>query len=197
MFVRHGEKPADDDSIRGVSAAGSHDSNELAVRGWQRAGALVRFFAPPDGHFSHPALAQPTALFACAPADHCQSVRSQHTISTLAEYLKKTLNSSYAKGQEQAVAKAAVASDGVVLIAWEHDMIPDIANSVVGNQTTCPQKWHDSRFDLVWVLDANGHSGWKFTEVAQMVLPGDATQEAGAAAGARTAKSGKAARARG
>ncbi len=193
MFVRHGEKPADNDSIRGVTDAGAHDPNELSVRGWQRAGALVRFFAPPNGHFSHPALAAPDALFACAPMDHCKSLRSQHTISVLAEYLKKPLNSKFVKGQEQAAAQAAVAADGVVLIAWEHDKIPDIANHIVNNQTTSPQKWHDSRFDLVWVLDRDPHSGWKFTQVAQMLLPGDLAETVSAPAktAAAAAKSGK------
>lgn len=187
LFIRHGEKP--DDSVRGVSEAGGNDPNELAVRGWQRAGALVRFFDPPNGKFSHPALATPDVIYACAPTDHCQSVRSEHIVLLLAQHLNKKLNLRYAKKQEQAVAKDAVAAKGVVLIAWEHDAIPDIANAIVGNDSTCPQKWHDSRFDLVWVLDPQPHSGWKFTEVAQMLLPGDLAQPVAAPArtGAATA----------
>ena len=30
---------------------------------------------------------------------------------------------------------------GPVLIAWEHENIPAIVNAIVGNKTTCPQKW--------------------------------------------------------
>src|SRR5262249_13510097 len=38
-------------------------------------------------------------------------------------------------------AKAAAKAEGPVLIAWEHQLIPDIVNAIVGNNTTCPQKW--------------------------------------------------------
>ncbi len=41
---------------------------------------------------------------------------------------------------------------GVVLIAWEHKSIIDLANVILGNDRFSPQKWPDSRFDLVWVL---------------------------------------------
>lgn len=174
MFVRHGEKPSDDNSVKGVSESGAPDPNELSVRGWQRSGALVRLFAPPNGQFSHPALATPHVIFACAHTDNCKSLRSEHTVLLLAQYLNKKLNLQYTKKQEKAIAKDATGSDGVVLIAWEHEVIPDIANAIVNDESTCPQKWHDSRFDLVWVLDAQ-HSGWKFTQVDQMVLPGDVT----------------------
>jgi hypothetical protein len=173
MFVRHAEKPSDDDSIRGVSAAGKHNPDELSVRGWQRSGALVRFFAPPNGQFSHPGLATPDIIFACAPTDHCKSLRSQHTVLALSEYLNKTLNVQYSRDQEKALSEAARAADGVVLIAWEHNAIPDIANRIARDETTCPQRWHDSRFDLVWLLDRQPDSGWEFTQIAQMLLPGD------------------------
>jgi broad specificity phosphatase PhoE len=76
MFIRHGEKPDDNGSVRAVDENGAHDPNELTVRGWQRAGALVRFFAPPNGKFSHPALATPTTLFAAAAHGHTKIVRS-------------------------------------------------------------------------------------------------------------------------
>jgi len=63
---------------------------------------------------------------------------------------------------------------GVVLIAWEHKSIIDLANVILGNDRSSPQKWPDSRFDLVWVLDRQLHpTSWKLTQVAQMLLPND------------------------
>ncbi len=174
MIIRHGEKPSGDDSLRGVSESGHHDANELVVRGWQRAGALVRFFAPLMNQFANPALAIPDEIFAVAVDGHIQSFRAQHTVFPLAQVLCKPLNVKYAKNEEPALAEAAVACHGVVLISWEHKLIPSIINHIVGNDTTCPQKWPDSRFDLVWVLDQHPHTmGWKFIQVAQMLLPDD------------------------
>ena len=57
MIIRHAERPPDDGLIHGVNMSGTKDPEELTVRGWQRAGALVRFFAPANGHFVNAQLA--------------------------------------------------------------------------------------------------------------------------------------------
>jgi hypothetical protein len=46
MVIRHAEKPDNQAGISGVSETGVADSNELTAKGWQRAGALVRFHPP-------------------------------------------------------------------------------------------------------------------------------------------------------
>jgi broad specificity phosphatase PhoE len=173
MIVRHGEKPSDDGSIHGVNQNGDHDSDELSVQGWQRAGALVRFFAPPNGKFSNPALASPTTIFAAAAATKTKSVRSIHTVQLLAQFLDKNVDVRFGTGAEDKLVEAVTATPGVALIAWEHDAIPDIAASIVGNHKTCPKKWPDPRFDVVWVLDQKLGSAWTLTQVPQLVLPGD------------------------
>ena len=173
MIIRHGEKPSDNGSVHGVDESGAHDPDELSVRGWQRAGALVRFFAPPNGTFSHPALATPTSIFAPLPSGHVKSVRSQHTVQPLARYLNRTVDLHHEKGDEDKLAQTATATQGVVLIAWEHQAIPDIAAAIVGHDHACPKKWPDSRFDMVWILDQKTGSGWALTQVPQLVLPGD------------------------
>jgi|SRR5882762_1532960 len=174
MIVRHGEKPSDDDSIRGVSETGAHDADELSVRGWQRAGALVRFFAPSNGGFPHPDIATPDVIFAAAGAPSGKSLRSEHTVLPLAKFLRKEIDLRYTKGQELALAHEVLKTDGAVLIAWEHKLVPDIVNRIVGEDNLCPQKWPDSRFDLVWIVSRSPHSsGWKFTQAPQMVLAGD------------------------
>ena len=173
MLIRHAEKPSEDGRIRGVNKDGSPDPDDLSVRGWQRAGALVRFFAPQNRSFTNLALATPDVIFACAPNGHANSERSKHTVQALAESLNKSVDLRFEKGDSSELARAAAAIPGIVLIAWEHNTIPEIAADIAGNVSTCPKKWADSRFDLVWVLDRQTNAGWKFVEVPQMVLPGD------------------------
>jgi hypothetical protein len=52
-----------------------------------------------------------------------------------------------------------------------------IANAILGNKTSAPQRWPFSRFDLVWVFDDRG--GWSFTQVPQLLLAGDHKDFAG------------------
>jgi hypothetical protein len=177
MVIRHAEKPSDDGSILGVNAAGAGDKHELIVRGWQRSGALARLFAP-LGVFADPRLAQPQTIYASKVDDQSSSLRPQHTVLELATLLgpKAQFVLHYGKGKEDNLVEAAVAANGPVLIAWEHEAIPKIANHILGNKTTVPQTWSGSRFDLVWVFDrADASSDWSFAQVPQLLLSGDSS----------------------
>jgi len=174
MIIRHAEKPSDDGLIAGVSQDGTPESKELIARGWQRSGALVRFFAPTAGSFSHALLATPDVIFASGVAKHSDSLRPQHTVLALAEFLGQQIDLSHAKGEENALVADAIARRGNVLISWEHEAIPAIAGQIAGNSMIYPQKWPSERFDLVWVFDRGlGATNWTFTQVPQMLLPGD------------------------
>jgi hypothetical protein len=174
MIIRHGEKPRGDGSDAGVSPVGVADPEDLTVRGWQRSGALVRFFAPAGGRFSHAEIAMPEVIFASGVAPHSKSLRPQHTVGALAEFLGQRLVLDHRKGDEDGMVADVLSRGGTVLIAWEHEAIPGIANQILGNDTTCPQKWPGDRFDVVWVFDSKGDAGgWTFTQIPQRLLPGD------------------------
>jgi hypothetical protein len=129
---------------------------------------------PANNQFSHAGLATPDVIFASGVGHHRTSLRPQHTVLALADFLGQELVLSHAKGDEDALVADALSRDGTVLIAWEHEAIPAIANRILGNATTCPQKWPDSRFDLVWLLTRTTVDGvWNFTQVPQMLLPED------------------------
>ncbi|HEU0051720.1 MAG TPA: hypothetical protein VFQ39_01040, partial [Longimicrobium sp.] len=83
------------------------------------------------------------------------------------------IDTSNLKGDETAVAQAAMACGGVALIAWQHQDIPTIANAIVGNDSTVPQQWPGDRFDLVWVFDLQPGGTYSFTQVPQLLLAGD------------------------
>jgi hypothetical protein len=178
MLIRHAERPSADKSIRGVSQDGRKDKESLTVRGWQRAGALVRLFAPLDNRFSHPALARPDILFACKADELSPSLRPQHTLLPLAELLKAKVNYDYYEGEEEKLVQKVLSSQGTALIAWKHNNMHVIANAILGDSTTAPQYWPFERVDLVWVFDKRAGS-WSFTQVPQLLLAGDRPDVAG------------------
>ena len=176
MLVRHGEKPDRHESIHGIDSKGEHDRNELSTRGWQRSGALVRFFNPSNGKFVHPALDRPNFIFAESPFGHAKTERALNTVSALADSLRINVNLKHDKGAEKKLVKDVLSKRGVVLVSWEHKEILDIANMILGSKKASPQKWPGSRFDMVWVLDKHG-KGWKLTQVPQLLLPGDSPRK--------------------
>jgi len=173
MLIRHSERPSADKSVRGVTQGGIKDKEELTVRGWQRAGALVRFFAPLENLFVHPALAKPDILFACKAGPKDPSLRPQHTLVPLADLLRVEFNCDYFEGEEELLVKGVLGANcSTALISWKHRNMNVIANSILGNCTTAPQHWPFDRFDLVWVFDKLG-GNWTFSQVPQLLLSGD------------------------
>ena len=153
---------------------GTPNPEALTVIGWQRAGALVGLFAPPGGDFADPHLATPQAIYASGGAHHSASLRSRQTVTPLAAKLALPLNTAFPKGNEAALVQAAKTIGGVVLIAWEHEAIPAIAQLILGGSQGVPQSWPGERFDLVWVFDRPvGNGIWSFTQVPQRLLAGD------------------------
>lgn len=63
-----------------------------------------------------------------------------------------------------------------MLVAWQHDEIPDLVHHVAGTKIA-PKPWPGDRFDMVWVLDqAPGAIAWTFSQVPQLLLAGDSAQ---------------------
>jgi hypothetical protein len=154
------------------------------VRGWQRAGALVRFFLPENSQNQRPGIDKPQYLFASGPvskkerqagASGSKSFRPEQTLTPLSDFLGADvpIDLSFAEGEETAIAAAAAACSGVVLIAWQHEEIPAIANAILQNADIVPEKWPGERFDAVWVFDLRADEAYAFSQVPQMVLAGD------------------------
>ncbi len=168
MLIRHAEKPVG--SIRGVAPDGSQDAEDLAVRGWQRAGALVRLFAP-LGAEPRPPLARPQSLFAAGVGPGSASKRHIHTLAPLADLLGLPADSSFLKGETQALAQMALTRTGVLLICWEHKQIKELVSLLTEAEIEAP-KWPSDRFDMIFVLDKIA-DGWSFIQQPQQLLAGD------------------------
>jgi hypothetical protein len=175
MVIRHAEKP-DDADPDGLTEAGRPDSESLTARGWERAKALVGLFAP-KGENPRSGLAIPGSLFASAPGPQSNSQRPIETITPLARKLALQIDTRFVKGQGAEVAAAATQTDGVVLICWQHEEIPEIALAIKADGGGIPNKWPGKRFDMVWVFDLlDGGNDYSFSQIAQELLDGDKSE---------------------
>jgi hypothetical protein len=173
-LIRHGEKQVGDILPQGVSLDGTPDRYSMTPRGWQRAGAIVTLFVDrPDGSVAA-LLPTPTHLFASEVGPQSHSRRPEETLLPIAARLGLTIVESYLPDEVDELAKALLACDGHVLVAWEHKRIPLIAARLVADASTVPAVWPDDRYDLVWVIEpgADG-AGFRLRQVPQSLLAGD------------------------
>jgi broad specificity phosphatase PhoE len=176
MLIRHAEKH-NGGRERGVNIEGIHTHHELTVRGWQRAGALVRYFAPMGGMPDGSPISTPRTIFASAATAESPSLRAQHTVELLAAALGIDIDHRHADGHEGAVARAALAAPEPVLISWHHSHLPTLARAIAGPDLPCPDDWPEDRFDVVWVLDRPEEgSPWTFSQVPQRLFAHDRSE---------------------
>lgn len=172
MFIRHAEKPENGAGAVGVTPKGEESHEALVVRGWMRAGALVRFFCPRPGDSDH-GVSTPHTVFACKFADgHSGSERPIETVKPLVHLLEAAVQfvTDHFPDAHRDVADDIMTRHGVVLVAWEHHAIRKIIAHIPGAPAV--PEWPDPRFDLVWILD-HGAGGWSFHQVPQLLLAGD------------------------
>jgi len=167
MIIRHAEKAVEGVPGLGVDQWGAPDPQSLTVRGWQRSGALVRFFAAP----SVSGIQRPDTIYATGTARGSPSRRSIDTATPIAAKLQCRFISCFTKQNVDAVIDDSLAQSGTVLIVWEHKMIPSLARALP-HAPNVPTLWPPERYDLIWVLDRRDES-WSFTQLPQCLLAGD------------------------
>ncbi|MFJ5677686.1 hypothetical protein [Streptomyces sp. NPDC093097] len=171
MIIRHGEKP--DKHHPGIDEHGHEDHKSLTKRGWDRANALPKLFDPPAGTPLPAGIERPRTIYAATDqGPNAGAHRMRQTVTPLAQHMGLKVNTDHAETEEDALAKAALAATGPVLICWQHSRIPDIVSALGASDTDVPHKWPD-RFDLVWVFTQSKGS-WTFHKINEHLLPGDA-----------------------
>ena len=179
MVIRHAEKPLGEAPPHGVTEDGVADHESLTPRGWQRAGALVRFFVGAGAGSGTSDLPVPTHLFASQVGPQSSSRRPLETLQPLAGRLGLQVDTRFRKEEIDKLAQAIGATDGVALVSWEHHLIPALTNTLIGRPSVIPQVWPDDRYDVVWVLErvAAGPPGaLRFRQVPQGLLAGDSSE---------------------
>ncbi|WP_341317478.1 phosphoglycerate mutase family protein [Paraburkholderia sp. IMGN_8] len=176
MFIRHAEKPGHG-VASGVDSNGMADPKSLTPRGWQRAGALVRYFSPLR-ETEPVATIKPSTIFAAGIDMGDPSRRPIETVTPLFEFLKSQgpieLITQHLKADHQALVDDVLSREGVVLVAWEHREIPALI-SLLPNRPKTPESWPGDRFDVTWLFD-NTPDGWTFSQMPQLLLAGDTTE---------------------
>jgi len=158
LIIRHAEKPANGDG--------------LSPEGFQRAKDLVPFF------FRNPAVTRfgaPAAIYAMAPKGQGGSIRAIQTVTPLAAALHMAIDTRYTRDQIRNVVQEVMSYPGfdgrMVLICWEHTVIPQLAAEFGASEA--PQVWDDNDFSSVWELDFVGNAMKAFFSYSEGVLPGD------------------------
>jgi hypothetical protein len=176
LLIRHAEKPLRPPPY-GVSPAGERDEESLTVQGWLRAGALASLLAPPLASSSNPRFGTPQVIYASRFRKGHGSKRSEQTVTPLSRKLGLSVNTRFAKGDEEALVQDVLAQSGVVLICWQHEKIPTIASHILGSKTLAPRAWPDDRYDLVWRCDLDVATGrYTFQQAPQALLSGDSIE---------------------
>jgi hypothetical protein len=175
-LIRHAEKP--DQGVSGVDESGAQDGKSLIPRGWRRAGAWTVYFEPGG------LVPSPRRVYAADDEKEklgkddkvgSSSRRPMETVSELAHRLGLgNPDTSFTKGQEEALADKLKGLDGVTLVCWQHEAIPQISTLLAGPGAGVPANWPGDRFDVVWRLRrAGGGTAWSFDQLCPQLLSGD------------------------
>ncbi|MDE2489842.1 MAG: histidine phosphatase family protein [Elusimicrobia bacterium] len=161
VIIRHAEKPA--------------QGSDLSPRGYQRAQALVGLFKTDPDLTRYGA---PAAIYAQKPTQDGTQIRPLETVQPLAESLGLTVNTDFRKPDAEGLARTILSDPSLrgkmVLISWEHHMIPAIARAL--GLTDAPDAWPDAAFDRLWIIDFDGGRPVAFRNLPQRLLPGDSAQ---------------------
>jgi len=169
-LIRHAEKPDEDGGPeRGVDAHGAPDPRGLSARGWQRAGALVRWIVPAGIGIAAAPIPRPQAIFAVAPSDKSQ--RPLLTVQPLAKLLGLQVEARFESDQVEELLQEAQGVPGAVLLCWRHQDMPQIAHRLCPDLVPAPH-WSQHCFDQAWLFTPAGEH-WAMRQVAQELLPGD------------------------
>ena len=169
LIIRHAEKPDEAWPGPGLTSEGSPDKKSLVIRGWESTGSWSALFGAGLGGVDFP---QPAVIYAADP-----SQRPYETIRPLAARLGLKPITTYAVGQEPALAAELTTLSGVVLVCWEHKaIVKTLLPDLVGEQRIdgLPQKWDGTRFDVALRLDrAAPGAPWSFRQLFPRLLSGD------------------------
>jgi hypothetical protein len=144
LIIRHGEKP--------------DTGNDLSSAGQERAQNLISYFEKNPDVTRY---GTPVAIYGFGPGADDGSLRGIETVTPLADALGLKVQSQFTKNDLQPIVDEVMSKptyDGkMVLICWEHKMIPALAHQFGADQA--PDAWAGSDvYDQVWEIDFSGET---------------------------------------
>ena len=133
LIIRHAEKLDNGES-------------DLSFAGFGRAGLLPKAFYPGGS------LPTPQVIFAAAESAH--SNRSVQTVTPLAAALHLSVNDRFANNEYNVLAAELLSgkyAGKVVLVAWHHGKIPQLAAALGATPPYNP--WPAQQYDRIWRID--------------------------------------------
>jgi hypothetical protein len=162
ILIRHGEKEF------------RKEESELNSQGCQRAFLLPNFFKSWDNI---------EAIYAQQPKKDWKAIRTLQTVAPTADFLNLSINNHYLRNEIQELVQDIFSRPDLngktVLIAWEHSMIPKMAQEFGLPITQNLNDWRGEVFDQAWILTFKGSTPGipELEIVAEHLLPTDITNE--------------------
>lgn len=158
LMIRHAEKPS--------------SGNDLSPAGYARAKALVAYFEKTPTVTTY---GTPAAIYAMGYGSEDSSHRAIETVTPLAQALGLSILDQYQEEDIKPLVNEILttpAYDGkMVLLCWEHNMIPQIAQAF--GENNMPDTWDSDDFWSVWELNFSGETVSSFQIFSQNLMPGD------------------------
>lgn len=153
LIMRHGEEP-------------STESVHLSDIGYKRASLLPQDIEKKFG--------QPKALYASGLVDNESSRRSIETLTPASQYFNLPLNTYFTKKKTKELAedilKNQTYDNGLVVIAWSHKYIKDLAMELGYKKA---KDWPSKAYNRYWILTYNKKGVPLLKDTPQLILPTD------------------------
>ena len=135
VLIRHGEKPTEGDNL---SCAGLNRALALP--------AVLEQLMPSPPDFTYVPLIG-------TDSKNTSTARMFQTVTPYAVRHNLVVNSDFDVDNAKGVADAVRHHRGTVLLVWEHDNIPRIAEEL---GLPSPSEWPDADYDSIWIVDFSG-----------------------------------------
>ena len=158
IIIRHAEKPDEGD--------------DLSLAGRERAAALVPYFL---GNLDVLEYKAPVAIYAQGPKTDGSSRRPVQTVKPLANALNLPVIDKYTREEfplmVEEVRSRPEYEGKMVLICWEHKVIPGIAKAF--GAMDAPDKFRGDSFDRTWVITFKPGGKVVYKDLPQKLMYGD------------------------
>ena len=114
-------------------------------------------------------------MIAVKPDSKKGSIRSIQTLRPISIRLNQPIQADHTKDEidelVEFIMQSSEMTNKVVLIAWQHDSIAELANKL--GATDAPSEWPSKVYDRFWLLDYNNEQLVKFQNLPQQLLDND------------------------